>query len=324
MKISPNFQLSVLQEDELREKMSAISGQLDLCRQEGTFAGADGQQLYYEYFQCENSRGAVIVVHGLSEFTAKYHEFAWYMLHQGYDVFLYDQRCHGRSCRLTPRPDMIHVGAFADYRKDLHSFICNVVRKATSLPLYLYAHSMGGAVAAQYLAKYPDTFQKAVLSAPMIEPLTGSVPVPLAYTALTALSFLGRGKQKFWMADEFDPEYPFERSHDQSRERFLRNMDIRLANPCYQTTPQTVRWVQQSISLRAKLTNPRFLKKIQTPILMIRAEQDSVVSMDAQNAFASNCPACRMVILPKTTHAMLCGTQEVITAHIQQVLQHFH
>ena len=39
MKISPNFQLSVLQEDELREKMSAISGQLDLCRQEGTFAG---------------------------------------------------------------------------------------------------------------------------------------------------------------------------------------------------------------------------------------------------------------------------------------------
>ena len=47
MKIVPTYQFSVLQEEEFQEKMSAISEQLDACRQEGTFAGRDGKQLYY-------------------------------------------------------------------------------------------------------------------------------------------------------------------------------------------------------------------------------------------------------------------------------------
>ena len=324
MKISPNYTLSVFREEELSEKMSAVTQKLGECRQEGTFAGVDGKDLYYEYFQCENSRGAVVIVHGLSEFTAKYHEFAWYLLNQGYDVFLYDQRSHGRSCRLTPRQDLIHVDSFSDYRKDLHLFITNVVRKVSDLPLYLYSHSMGGAVALDYLAHHPDTFQKAVLSAPMILPLTGGVPPLVARLGLGLFWLLGSGKKKFWLADEFDPDYPFERSTDKSRARFLRNMEIRLANPCYCTTPLSIRWVQQSVSLRRRLTSRRFLKKISTPILMIRAEKDQVVCMAAQEAFAKNCPTCKKVIIPDSSHGMLCGLADTITAHIQEVLDHFH
>ena len=71
VKIVPSYQLSVLGEEEFAEKMSAISEQLECCRHHGTFEGFDGKSLYYEYFQAENSRGAVIIVHGLSEFTEK-------------------------------------------------------------------------------------------------------------------------------------------------------------------------------------------------------------------------------------------------------------
>ena len=193
MKISPSYQFSVLREEELKEKMSVITGQLDRCRKDGKFAGFDGEELYYEYFQAENSRGSVVILHGLSEFTGKYHEFAWYLLNQGYDVFLYDQRCHGRSCRLTERQDMIHVGHFSHYRRDLQCFLDQVVRPATDKPLYLYAHSMGGAVAAQYLAEHPDVFQKAVLSAPMIMPLTDPTPPAVARIGL---HFVCRRKEK--------------------------------------------------------------------------------------------------------------------------------
>ena len=323
MKLSPSHQLSVLPEDRFAEEMSAVAAELDRCRQEGMFAGFDGRQLYYEYFQTTQSHSAVVLLHGLSEFTGKYHEFAWYLLNQGYDVFLYDQRCHGRSCRLTPRQDLIHVDHFTDYYKDLHCFITDVVRKATQQPLYLYAHSMGGAVAAQYLARYPDVFEKAVLSAPMIEPLTGGVSPFVARFGLSACLLFGGGKKKFWLADEFDPEYPFSRSQDKSLARFRRNMEIRLANPCYCTTPQTLRWVQQSLLLRGQLTSRRFLKKIKTPILMLCAEQDKVVNANAQGLFARNCPVCRQVILPEATHSMLLGTPETITAHVRLVLDHF-
>lgn len=323
MKLSPSYQFSVFQEETFKENMSAVSRQLDLCRQEGTFAGVDGKALYYEYFQCEKSRGAVVIVHGLSEFTGKYHEFAWYLLNQGYDVFLYDQRCHGRSCRLTSRQDLIHVDSFEDYWKDLHRFVCDVVRNATDKPLYLYSHSMGGAVAAQYLVQHPDVYEKAVLSAPMIEPLTGSVPPWVARFGLSAYLLFGNGKNKFWSAAEFDSDYPFESSHDRSRARFQRNMDLRLANPCYCTTPQTIRWVQQSVILRRKLTSKQFLNKIRTPILMLCAQHDGVVCEKAQVEFAENCPVCRRIVLPDTTHGMLCGTAQTIAAHVQQVLDHF-
>ncbi len=323
MKIVPNYQLSVLGEEEFTEKMSAISEQLECCRHHGTFEGFDGKSLYYEYFQAENSRGAVIIVHGLSEFTEKYHELSWYLLNQGYDVFLYDQRCHGRSCRLTDRSDLIHVDRFSDYWKDLDRFVCDVVRRNAEGALFLYAHSMGGAVAAQYLASRPEVFQKAVLSAPMIRPLTAGVPNFVAHWGLTVYQLFANPKKKCWTSGEYDPNYPFERSHDQSRARFLWNMGRRRQNPCYCTTPQSVHWVQQAVGLYPKLTRKGFLKKIRTPILMISAEHDGSVCEEAQRRFAQRCPACRQITLPGATHAMLCGTEEIIAAHVQAVLDHF-
>ena len=323
MKIKPDYQLAVMPEEGFREGMSAVEEQLKQCVQTGYFSGFDGKSLYYEYFQAEDSRGAVILVHGLSEFLEKYHELAWYLLNQGYDVFLYDQRCHGRSCRLTERTDLIHVDHFSDYRKDLHRFICDVVRPVTEGPLYLYGHSMGGAVAAQYLAEHPEVFCKAVLSAPMIQPLTGNVPIVVARWGLSVYAFFGNKKKKCFTSDEYDPNYPFERSHDKSRARFLWNMDKRHRNPCYCTTPQTVRWVQQAVCLRKKLTSKGFLKKIRTPILMICGEHDRVVSAEAQREFAERCSVCKRVVLPDATHGMLCGTQQTIAAHVQQMLDHF-
>jgi lysophospholipase len=323
MKIKPDFHFSILREEDFARRMPIITEQLTQCRKDGFFEGFDKQPLYYEYFLAENSRGAVIIVHGLTEFTRKYYEMAWYLLNQGYDVFLYDQRCHGRSCRLTDRADMIHVDHFSDYRKDLHRFVCDVVQPVTDGPLYLYGFSMGGAVAAQYLAKYPAVFQKAVLCAPMIQPLTGNFPVHIAHIGLSACLLFGKGKKKSWTSGEYDPNYPFERSSDKSRARFCWNMEHRHQNPCYCTTPQTIRWVQQSVGLHGKLTSRSFLKKIKTPILMLCAENDGLVCTKAQQKFAERCPVCQRIVLPGSTHAILSGTQETITACVQQVLQHF-
>ncbi len=323
MKHTPSYQLSVLQEASFPQEMDNVSAQLAQCRQEGYFCGFDGKELYYEYFQVQESRGAIVLVHGLSEFTGKYHEFAWYLLNQGYDVFLYDQRCHGKSCRLTNRLDMIHVDAFSHYQKDLDCFINRIVRKATDKPLYLFGHSMGGAVSVQYLAKHPEVFQKAVLSAPMIEPLTGNVSPAVARWGLGAYLLIGAGKKKFWGSDEFDPEYPFSRSQDRSFARFQWNMKTRLADKRLCTTPITIGWIQRSVSLRRKLTSKHFLKKIQTPIRMLCAEVDRVVSGEAQAEFAKNCAQCQRVVMPQSTHSMLWGTSENIAAYVQQVLDHF-
>lgn len=323
MKFQPGYRFSVIPEDSFDEKISEVLALLETCRNEGTFAGKDGKQMYYEYYLAQESKGTVVIVHGLSEFVPKYHEFAWYLLNQGYNVFLYDQRGHGKSCRETDRIDMIHVRRFNDYVEDLHRFVCDVVKTAGELPLYLYGHSMGGAVAALYLAYHRSVFTKAVLSAPMIEPLTGNVHPVVARVGLTMIIPFVNGKKKFWGSDEFNPEYKFERAADKSYARFKRNMQLRIDNPCYQTTPMSMRWVQQSVILYPKLRRRSFLRRIQTPVLMLCAQEDGAVSTKAQAVFAAKCDACRHVVVPDSFHSMLNGTEETIATHIRYVLDHF-
>lgn len=323
MNFQPDYQFQVIPEDQFDEKIPQLLCQLEACGTVGTFSGEDGEKMHYEHYRTEGSKGAVVVVHGLSEFTLKYHELAWYLLNQGYDVFLYDQRGHGKSCRQVDQIDMVHVNRFTDYVTDLHRFVCDVVKPATDKPLYLYAHSMGGAVATLYLAAHPETFRKAVLSAPMIEPLTGGVNPVFARVSLAMLLPFINGKKKFWSSGEFNPEYKFEWAQDQSYARFHRNLQIRIDNPCYQSTPMSMRWVQQSVSLRPKLTRKSFLRNIRTPILMLCAETDKAVNTDAQTVFAQRCEACRQLIIPGSTHSMLNGNQEIIETHIQLMLDHF-
>lgn len=323
MRFCPDYQLNILPEEDFDPRMDALWARMQTCRTEGEFSGFDGQKLYYEYFLSAGNRGAVVVVHGLSEFSRKYYEFAGYLLNQGYDVFVYDQRCHGRSCRLTDRTDMIHVDKFSDYVKDLNLFVENVVRPATDKTLYLYGHSMGGAVVAMYLAKHPDTFCKAVMSAPMIEPLTGGVAPGVARFGLAVCNFLGDKKKKFWGSKEFDPEFKFENSHDKSRARFDRNMRYRWAENCYCTTPMTMGWVQQSLMITKWVLKKSFMKKLRTPILMICGDSDTVVNMDMQKVFADKCPVCRQVVMKNAAHAMLLGEEQTIRDHVQMVLDHF-
>jgi len=324
MKFIPDYRFRVIAEEEYTEKIRGIIEQLDRCRNSGFFSSFDGNKLFYEYFLAENSRGAVVIVHGLSEFTQKYYEFAYYLLNQGYDVFVYDQRGHGHSCRLTEQRDLIHVDKFTDYVTDLDRFIADVVSPVTeNKPLYLYGHSMGGAVVALYLAKHPEVFRKAVMSAPMIEPLTGDVSPFVARVGLSLYLIFGNGKSRFWRTNDFNPDHKFENSDDRSLARFTRHMELRRGDKDYQTTPLSMRWIQQSVSLRPKLAKARFGRRIRTPILMLSAEQDKVVNTQAQADFAENCPACEHVVMKGAAHALLNGQEPTVTEYVQRILDHF-
>src|SRR5690606_19390115 len=63
-----------------------------------------------------------------------------------------------------------YVKKFGHYVKDLEQLLQHVVyARVTAHPIYLLAHSMGGAVGAHYMASHPNVFKKAVLSSPMME-----------------------------------------------------------------------------------------------------------------------------------------------------------
>ena len=320
MLFNPDYSLKILTGKEFSESIGSINEILEKCRVSGFFDSFDGKKIYYEYFLCRDAKASVVIVHGLSEFTKKYYELAYYFLNLGYNVFLYDQRCHGLSERLTERVDLIHVDRFDDYVKDLEIYIDTIVAKNKgSNPLYIFSHSMGGTVTAMYLKKHTDKVEKAVLSAPLFEPQIGNIPVRLARLTL-AMKHLLCGKKSVFQERRFDPDGAMKRSTDTDRDRFMYNLNMRCSEPKYQSTPMTTRWVYNSLRLVPDFKKHRIAESITTPLLLISAQNDTVVRNDRQTAFAEKCAACRMLTIESATHSLMTGGYDILTHYINEIV----
>ena len=74
-------------------------------------------------------------------------------------------------------------------------------------PHLLFAHSMGGAVAALYLEKYHDVFSAAVFSSPMIAPNLRGIPSAVAEVVAAGARLFGKQKSNpFFMKPSSGPE----------------------------------------------------------------------------------------------------------------------
>jgi alpha-beta hydrolase superfamily lysophospholipase len=103
----------------------------------------DGQALFLRDWPAASSRGAVLIVHGLGEHSARYEGLARWFNAQGYTVRSYDQRGHGRT--QGQRSALRHTD---DLLADLANVYKNYAAELGGPPLLL-GHSMGGLVAAR-------------------------------------------------------------------------------------------------------------------------------------------------------------------------------
>jgi alpha-beta hydrolase superfamily lysophospholipase len=94
--------------------------------------------------------GSVLLVHGLGEHIGRYEHVAARLNGWGWQVAGYDHRGHGRSEGARGR-----LHAADDLLRDLARVI-DAVRAARPGPLLLLGHSMGGLVAARFVAGMAD------------------------------------------------------------------------------------------------------------------------------------------------------------------------
>lgn len=322
MLFKPDFNFKLLTAEKFTENIGRINEELSQYAVTGTFNSHDNKPLFYEYFLCENAKANIVIVHGLSEFTKKFYEFTYYCLNSGYNVFMYDQRGHGLSFRETKDKTLIHVKNYNQYEKDLSKFIQTVVIPISDKQIYLYSHSMGGAVAILNLAQGNSRIKKAVLSAPLIEPYLGySLPRWLARTGLACAKFFIGGKRRFPGSKDFNPEVKYNGKNEQCEVRFKYNLNMRCQNENYQTTPLSIGWTYATLGLREKLLKKSLVKKINTPILLITAEKDTTVKNDAHYEFANKCCLCEHKVIKDAKHGMLTSTNEIMKEHIELTMR---
>ena len=321
MGFKANYKLDIPQEEQFPQAIVRMEAELAKCRTEGMLPTPDGKQLFYEYFTADNSIGSVVIVHGLSEFTKKFYELSYHLLNQGYNVFLYDQRCHGFSDRLTDQMDLIHIHSFDELAADLALYIDTVVRKADTRPLLLYGHSMGGAVTALYMATRPKGIHRAVITSPLVVPVTTALPDVIFRTSTGFFGKIRGFDKRFVFTHDYDPNYTFVQTPGCSKHRVIRSLEMRVQEPHYRSTPMTVGCIRQCLLLRRLLLQRA--SHIQTPVLMLCAEHDKVVKTQPQAELAARIPNCEYVVIKDADHAMMTGNHAIVTEHITRTLSHF-
>lgn len=284
-----------------------------------------GGTLRVEVYNRYDAKRAVVIVHGYTECAEKYRELCWYFVSEGYSVFVYDQRGHGKSLREVEDLSVTHVDCFDRYIEDLALLMEQVVRpRMGDAPVYLYAHSMGGAVAARMLMEHPDWFCRAVLNAPMIKCVTGGVPSWIAESIVRLECLLGRGKKRAIVGKPFDPEREtFEGSHSTSRARFDYFQKKRISTPHYQNCAPTNRWLCEAIAVTRTLLDPQKAAQIKTPVLLVQAGLDSIVCLPEQEQFVALVPGAKLLRLDDAKHEIYCGHDDVLQRYLEAVLSFF-
>lgn len=110
-------------------------------------------------------RGTVVLVHGLGEHAARYEHVAAFLTARGWNVVGYDHRGHGRS--EGKRGVVAREGMLPD---DLAQLVDRVARPRTAAgrPLILLGHSLGGLIAAQFVARAVRPVEGLILSSPAL------------------------------------------------------------------------------------------------------------------------------------------------------------
>jgi acylglycerol lipase len=132
--------------------------------------GADGLGLKGRLWAPEGTPSAIVhAVHGLKDHSGRYSELGESLTVAGVGLAAFDLRGHGRS-----GGDRAWVRRFPEYSADLDRELTVVQSRYPGVPVVLYGHSLGGAVAARYALDHPDRFRGLVLTAPALRPPAGT------------------------------------------------------------------------------------------------------------------------------------------------------
>ena len=280
--------IEIIREAQFEQMMqTVVEPGLAAMREEIDMPLSTGGTMHAEVYNRLDAQRAVVILHGYTESAEKFRELAWYFVQSGFSVFAMDHRGHGRSVREVEDTSITHVDRFRDYLRDLGEFMENVVKpRMGGAKLCLYAHSMGGALGAFALIEHPEWFERAVLNAPMIAPVTKPLPRLVAKWMGSAFCLLGKGRERAFVGKPFDAESEkFTTSHMTSQARYDYYQKKRCARTELQNCSPTYSWVREA----ASVTEPLLARAhtIRTPVLLCQAMQDSIVRLREQEIFIS-------------------------------------
>jgi alpha-beta hydrolase superfamily lysophospholipase len=249
-------------------------------RFEGYFKGFDQTELFYQTWTPENVLGTMVITHGLAEHSECYHHVAKELCDDGWKVFGWDMRGHGRS--EGKRGFVKHL---SNYIEDLHTLIGQVIKPKDHL--VMFGHSMGGLVSVRYNQLKRPSVEALCLSSPA---LGLSVKVPKFKEALAHVAV--KWVPTLTMYNEIKYE-DLTRDEDMLKSHYSDTLRHDKISPgLFLSMVESFNFAQDEAA------------EIKIPVLMQLSGEDRLVSIDAARDFFEKLPSRdkQMQVYPDSLH----------------------
>ncbi len=289
---------------------------------EGHFLYREGSgSLHVRSFIEDRNKALLVILPGRGESSLKYAELAYELRGQGHDIVILDHRGQGLSERSNGVSDHIHIENFDDYVLDLEvvrEYFCKEKKYKTK---HILAHSMGGAIALRHIQLYgKEQWSGILLSSPMLKIKSKTIPLFIGIWILKTYIKLGKKLNPIWNKQVQDTKKNYKDNnvtHCIHRFGWARKMDE--LHPHIISGAPTFQWLKESIVAGQRVMRDKSAYKC--PMLLIQADQDTIVCNEAQNKFAHEVENCRIIRLKECRHEILQESNSIRNRALVQITQ---
>ena len=320
VEIKSNF---IKESDYEKTMKETVEPYISSIKRTGYFDGQENKKIYFENFEVNNSKGAIVLVHGFGEYIEKFYELIYYLNNEGYSVYALEHRGHSHSEKYNPQKSQVYVEDYNYYVDDLKTFIDKEV-SSKNKKIYLFAHSMGGGIGTLFLERYPEYFEKAILNAPMLQINFGLAPkfVAKSYSRLNIA--VGRGESFAPGEKIYDNTYDFKNSSTSSKVRYDYYYNKVLNNPQLQNGGGTLKWLNEIIKITEEATKISNIKKINAKVLLFQAGNDTYVKANGQNKLAENSDKITLVKISNSKHEIYRETDSILHPYLYTIINFYN
>lgn len=289
-----------------------------------SFRSADGKNdLQGIRFIHPGAKGIIVVVNGSTESWLKYGELFHDLYLSGFSVTSYDHRGQGLSPRLvTANPQIGQIDDFGLYAADLNALVDHEIGPGNPEKAFLLAHSMGGAIALDYLEHYPSPFRAAALSAPMLRINTAPYPESVARATTALLHAIGLGDHYVMGKHNRNPEEPFEgNTLTSSRNRWDAIQSVWNNHPEAVLGGPSNDWVARAIARTAEIR--KRLPEIKANVLILQAGKDQFVMNSDQDMAQGRIPGALLFRFPDARHEILMERDPIRQKALSEIIRFF-
>ncbi len=272
----------------------------------------DGGRMRYKFWPgaistVSRTPKTVILMQGRASFMEKFSTVIHQLQSSGYHVWSFDWRGQGLSSRLINDTRKGYIDSYETYIGDFKLLLQNVILPKVRGPLMILGQSMGCHIALRFLERHPGIFDSAFLTAPMLELNTGGYAPSVAKIFVKTACKLGFSTSFVPGHSGYDPaKEPFEGNlltHD--RKSFIEHRDLQRKNPLLSVGGVTFSWAHATFESMAYLNTPERLGKIDIPVYVLLAGEESVVSNVNAPTLLSWLPRCTYKVYAGARHQLL-------------------